>query len=296
MEIASEIKLPELPTKKIDTKQVDVKVELKPIADLEELESNPYYHFVKNNIVMFNVPGIANFLIQGGSTITVSPFDELKEGVARLYILGTCMGVILMQRKVLPLHGSAMVINGNAYAIVGESGAGKSTLASAFINKGFKLLSDDIIPVTILNDGTLTVIPSYPQQKLWQESLNNFGMEPTQFQPIYERETKFAVPVPANFSNEPIPLKGIFELVLEGEGDIKLSRVKGLQRIYTLFNHTYRNFIIPRLDQTEWHFDTTVKIINEIEMYRLSRPPKGFTADKLCSAILKVIEQEEIVC
>ena len=50
--------------------------------------------------------------------------------------LGTCMGALLMQRKIFPFHGSAIAINGKAYAIVGDSGAGKSTLASAFLKKG----------------------------------------------------------------------------------------------------------------------------------------------------------------
>ena len=59
------------------------------------------------------------------------------------------MGAILMQRKILPLHGSAIAIDGKAYAIVGDSGAGKSTLASAFLNKGYQLLSDDVIAVSL---------------------------------------------------------------------------------------------------------------------------------------------------
>ena len=75
-----------------------------------------------------------------------------NEDHVRLYILGTCMGALLLQRKILPLHGSAIAINGKAYAIVGDSGAGKSTLASAFLNKGYQLLSDDVIPVSLSNE------------------------------------------------------------------------------------------------------------------------------------------------
>ena len=74
---------------------------------------------------------------------------EADEDKIRLYILGTCMGALLMQRKILPLHGSAIAIDGKAYAFVGDSGAGKSTLASAFLSKGYKLLSDDVIAVSL---------------------------------------------------------------------------------------------------------------------------------------------------
>ena len=102
-----------------------------------------------------------------------------NEDEIRLYILGTCMGAILLQRKILPLHGSAIAIDGKAYAIVGDSGAGKSTLASAFLKRGYQLLSDDVIPVTLNHANVPIVTPAYPQQKLWLESLNHFGMEST---------------------------------------------------------------------------------------------------------------------
>ena len=68
------------------------------------------------------------------------------------------MGAILMQRKVFPLHGSAIAINGKAYAFVGDSGAGKSTLASAFLNKGYQLLSDDVIAVSLSQDENIHLL------------------------------------------------------------------------------------------------------------------------------------------
>ena len=71
--------------------------------------------------------------MRGGNRISFSPAAGAEETAVRLYLLGTCMGALLFQRKLLPLHGSAVVINGKAYAFVGDSGAGKSTLAAAFL-------------------------------------------------------------------------------------------------------------------------------------------------------------------
>ena len=82
-----------------------------------------------------------------------------------------------MQRKILPLHGSAIAIEGKAYAIVGESGAGKSTLAASLLSRGYKLLSDDVIPILLSEKNIPFVVPAYPQQKLWLESLNQFEMK-----------------------------------------------------------------------------------------------------------------------
>lgn len=99
-----------------------------------------------------------------------------------------------MQQQTLPLHGSAIAINGRAYAIVGNSGAGKSTLASAFIQKGYKLISDDVIPVTFSDERIPMVQPTYPQQKLWEESLNEFGLNARKYQPLFEREKNIQCP------------------------------------------------------------------------------------------------------
>ena len=116
------------------------------------------------------------------------------------------MGALLIQRKIVPLHGSAIEIDGKAYAVIGESGAGKSTLASAFLSQGYKLLSDDVIAVTFSQNQTPFVIPAYPQQKLWQTSLDQFEMEASNFRPIIEREAKYAIPVSTKFSSEVIAI------------------------------------------------------------------------------------------
>ena len=81
---------------------------------------------------MIRIPDTAIFSIQEGKQIIVSPMGNTCEDKIRLYILGICMGALLMQRGILPLHGSAINIDGKVYAILGNSGAGKSTLAAAF--------------------------------------------------------------------------------------------------------------------------------------------------------------------
>ena len=117
------------------------------------------------------------------------------------------MGILLMQRRILPLHGSAIAIDGKAYVFIGESGAGKSTIASSFMKKGYQLLSDDVIAVSLLDGDKPWVIPAYPQQKLWQDSLNHFGMKTNDYMPLFDRETKYSVPVAEQFYNKPLPLE-----------------------------------------------------------------------------------------
>ncbi|MED4694909.1 aldolase [Peribacillus frigoritolerans] len=295
LNLFSEIPLPEVPRQGISKDMTDVEIEYGDLSEIWEkqvlLPKQKYV--VEEQMVMFQVPGIAIFKIQEGMKITVSPISNSDEDHIRLYILGTCMGIILLQKKVLPLHGSAIDINGKAYAFIGDSGAGKSTLAAAFLKEGFQLLSDDVIPVSLSIDNKPFITPSYPQQKLWQESLQAFGIETKDYQPLFERETKFSVPVASSFSNKPLPLSSVFELVKTEHGEVTLQKINQLERFRTLFSHTYRNFLVPRLGLMEWHFMESVNILNSIHMYQLHRPNIGFTVNNLVSQILENINEED---
>lgn len=292
--VLSYIYLPELPIINEKTEEIDITVE---IADLTNLwlqlsKSEKDYFVIQENLVMFHMPGIAIFLIEEGKRISVSPIENSHEDHIRLYLLGTCMGALLMQRKILPLHGSAIAINGKVYAIVGDSGAGKSTLASAFLNKGYRLLSDDVIPVSFNEDNIPIVTPAYPQQKLWLASLNEFGMESNQYRPIVDRETKFAIPVANQFVTETMPLAGIIELVKTDKIEIEIQSINNLQRFHTLFYHTYRNFFIEPMGLMKWHFDMSAKMLNKIDLFQLKRPISRFTANDLTEVILSTINKE----
>ncbi|PFU35428.1 aldolase, partial [Bacillus cereus] len=91
------------------------------------------------------------------------------------------------------------------------------------------------------------VHPSYAQQKLWQESINELGMEVAQFSPLFERETKYAVPVNSQFFPDPLRLAGVIELVKTQGEDIEMIRIEGLTRLYKLYQHTFRNSLISKL-------------------------------------------------
>ena len=295
MDIVSEIRLPELTRVGLLSESPDVRIEINDLTkDWYKFDSETRKKFVvEKGKVMFEVPNTAIFLITEGQKIVVSPMIEAEEDKIRLYILGTCMGAILIQKRILPLHGSALAINGKAYAFIGDSGAGKSTLAAALVKKGYELMSDDVIPVSLSKENIPFVMPTYPQQKLWQESLNYFGMDTNQFRSLFERETKFTVPVNANFYSKPLPLAGVFELVISNDKDLVLEKIEGLERFRTLYNHTFRNFLISRLGMENWHFLESARILNQINVYKLQRTHQGFTVNHLVELILDTLKREE---
>lgn len=293
LKIRSTIPLPELVASNESIDMAEVQIDIAELNELWVKKGVQQGRFlVDDQMVMFQIPETATFLIEAGKKIIVSPMKDADHNKIRLYILGTCMGALLMQRKVLALHGSAIAIDGKAYAFIGHSGAGKSTLASTFINQGYPLLSDDIIPVLMDEEGCPYVIPTYPQQKLWQESLQKFGLDSSAFSPLFERETKFAIPVHSNYCKDPLPLGGVFEITKTEEDHAKIKPIQNLERFHTLYNHTFRQSLIPRLGLMEWHFKESAGIIKKIKMYQVQRPSNVFTAPELLEKILSIINEE----
>lgn len=293
LKIKSEIPLPEL-SQLYTGEPPDVEILLANLVlQFTDRASQQGRIIVDEQKVMFQVSAAATFKIEDGQRIIVSPMKNAGYNKIRLYILGTCMGILLMQRKILALHGSAVAIEGKAYAFVGDSGAGKSTLASAFMKNGYKLLTDDVIPVTFKENGSPFIFPTYPQQKLWDESLQYFDMDSRNYNPLFERENKFAIPVHTHYYDSSLALGGLFEIKKTESDNIIINPINGLERFRTLYNQTFRKSLIPRLGLTEWHFIESAKLIKYIKMYQIQRPIEAFTANELVDKILTIITEED---
>lgn len=293
LKIFSEIPLPELPKLGKETEVVtDIVIEMADLSKLwKEFVHDQSNFFVGKNLFMVEY-GNGKFCVKNGEKIIVSPQKGANEEELRLIILGLCMGALLIQRKVIPLHGSAVAINGKAYGFVGDSGAGKSTTALAFLSRGYQLLSDDLMAVSFSPNNTPLVIPAYPQQKLWQETLIEFGKEPNHYRLTRQGRNKYNVPIHSEFSAEPLPLAGIFELVKTERDEVEILPIPRLERLHTLFTHTYANFIVAYSKSMSWHFNTSAGIAKRIDFFQLRRPTSHFTADDIVSKVLTLLQQE----
>ncbi|MED3835007.1 aldolase [Peribacillus frigoritolerans] len=292
LRILSEIHLPEL-IGASDEGREEIEIKMGNLSSKwNDLNKGQRKIIVSGNIVMFQIPYLATFCIEEGKSIIVSPIIGFDIDKIRLYLLGTCMGALLIQRKKLPLHGSSVAIDGKAYAFVGQSGAGKSTLESAFIRKGYQLLSDDVIAISLSEGNIPMVEPSYPQQKLWEDSLNNFGMETAHYRPLFERETKYSVPLHSQYYNGPLPLAGVFEISKGDCKTIELKPITGLDQFRILLKQTFRSSLIERMGLMEWHFYYSSHLIKHINMFQLRRPITKFTANNMVSAVIDEINEK----
>jgi hypothetical protein len=116
--------------------------------------------------------GTCFFLNATGSEVFASWPDGLTLEDTTVYLYGPILGFILRLRGVVSLHGSGIELNGRGVALVGPPGAGKSTTAAAFVQAGFRALTDDVFALVDTDAGFFTQ-PAYPGIRLWPESVRN---------------------------------------------------------------------------------------------------------------------------
>ena len=82
---------------------------------------------------------------------------EVSQAEIRMCLLGPIIGFVLHLRGTPCLHASAVAIDGRAVAFLGHSGAGKSTTAAAFIRRGFRALTDDVLALDEKKDSGIRI-------------------------------------------------------------------------------------------------------------------------------------------
>lgn len=224
-----------------------------------------------SNEFLFQVDGVATFYVSNGEQITVKICSSANPRLVRLYLLGTVMGILLMQRGTLPIHGSTVNINDCGVLFTGISGAGKSTMAAALCKRGYSLLADDVSVLTY-TQGRFRVQPGYPQQKLWPDSAAMLGIDITTSNRVVESRDKCAVPVYERFSRLSLPINVIYQIVVRPCNDVHIFPLRGAVKLATIMGNTYRGEFINGLGKQFSHFKQCVGLVSQVKVFRLIRP------------------------
>jgi hypothetical protein len=124
-----------------------------------------YYHFVYEDEVDFMIDILA-------SSVWCRWKNSLTLEDVALYLLGPIIGFMLRLQGTTCLHASGVLVDQYALAITGASGAGKSTLAASFAAAGYPILTDDVLPLKII-DGQIHTQSGYSRLRLFPNSFKN---------------------------------------------------------------------------------------------------------------------------
>lgn len=230
------------------------------------------------------------FRVTNGNLIEADVCEEDTESNVAVYLMGSCMGAILVQRGFMLLHGSCVTDGTRSILITGDSGAGKSTLAAEFLKRGWKLLTDDVTCV-FDQEGVPMVQSSYPSQKLWQDALDRYEKSGDNIHSLYfdaDRE-KFGVNVADSFFDGTAPLSMAVRLIPVNHST-GLNPIEGMAKVDQLMRNTYRMYLIEKR-HLQRHFQRCVTLATKIPMALAIRENGKDCAPVLYDMITKFMEE-----
>lgn len=269
---------------------VDVDIQQGPVgARPETAVELPWGLWRDGEVCGIDIPDVARYEVSRGERIVVDPYPQADERDLRLYLLGTMLGAILMQRGHLVLHGNAVRIGSSAAVVVGRSGAGKSTLAAEFARRGLDLLSDDVVPV----DDTGHALPGYPRIKLWDDALEALGLGTEGYERIIAKRAKFHVPI-SRGPLDALPLRWIYVLETQDGPQLELCAASGVDAFALLHEHTYRRELLADRAAMSQHLQQCAGIAGRARVVRVIRPALTMTAEATADAILADIDAHRL--
>jgi hypothetical protein len=282
LKISSDIKLPELVA--IDDRlQVDVTISRghidhkgldEPLVATADFQASP-------SELWFHISDVARFKVTGATLIEYDPLGSVDEQTLRLFLLGSCLGALLHQRGLLALHGNAIRIGDSCAVFAGVSGSGKSSLAAAFHQAGFEILADDICVI----DGAGLVHATYPQLKLWQDTVDHLNINAGELRRIPYQQTKYAYRLSTGFCADPLPLSCIYILSGWPEARVMIEPLHGCRKFAQIREHTYRLHYLEAMGKSRDHLQACSALANNAKVSYVRRPQAGFQVKEIINLV-----------
>ncbi len=279
----SEIELPELlPVERL---QPDLTIVEGTVPEnLEQSISSSLLFQYSDEAYLFKSRNSGKFLLTNDDRLIFERYDRSSYADIRALLLGVLLGIVLHTKNRFPLHASAVDVGGRAVLFSGPCGSGKSTLAAAFSKRGFDLISDDITVIT--RDGqTLFAIPSYPQIKLWDDSIRALGYAPCDYQALRPRVHKKRMPLKA-MSLNPVPLSSVYFMRAADVPEVTIDQPPLYEAISMIDSNTYRGNQFKGIVNIKNHFSVSCSLSGEARIRTLVRPTDRFEPDALVEAII----------
>lgn len=213
------------------------------------------------------------FHISHGREIVVDAPGEESSWMLRLLLLGPAMAVLIHQRGLLPLHASAVAINGRVCAFLGESGWGKSTIAAALCQRGHPVVSDDVLGVGFDDTHHPMAYPAFPQLRIASSAATALGICPDSLPPVdpHMDERVLYPPAEQQAQRSQLPLHSLYLLAT---GDVHcIDRIQDGEAFSTVERHTYVNReLLEATETTREHMLRCARLTTTTAIYRLQRP------------------------
>lgn len=258
-----------------------------PIS-LEQVTCRDVVYEQNANQFQLTLQGVARYLVSNGKTIVVDPYKDADEQTIRLFLLGSPLAALLHQRGLLVLHGSCIATSKGAVIFVGPSGVGKSTIASAFEQRGYAVLADDISAIALNAKGLPLLQPAYPQLKLLTTALKLLEIAPKALSKVRTELDKYAIPIHSSFCQTPLPIYAIYELIPDNHNRLQIIPLQGGEKLRCLNLNTYYRRLLEGMAKKAENFQLATKLAQNTRISLVRRPIYPFRLNEL----VNILEQD----
>lgn len=219
-----------------------------------------------------------------GEGIVIERPDGGDPDEEALWLNGSVYAGVACLNGFLPLHASAVAVDGRVIAFTGPTGAGKSTLAAGLGQHGLQLFCDDTLLIDLYSTAGLVAMPGHKRLKLLPDAL---GLASATAEGAVGADTgKFYARPAAGNVGEPLRLAGL--VFLEEGAAVDWLEVRGTERFVRLEDDHYTQEIFREAVQPDRAalFALRARLAGQLAMARLVRPiaVEGFAASLALAA------------
>jgi hypothetical protein len=218
-------------------------------------------------------------------------YRRLRQGTTEsfsVYLLGQVLSFSLLAFGREPLHGTVVAVNGGAIGFLGNCGWGKSTLGAAFLTRGFRVITDDL--VVLRKTGAGYQVQAGPARiKLFPRIARGvLGTAPGGVR-MNPGTSKVILPLePGQVSPTAVPLQALYVLSPPRRSDrasIRLEPLTGSDAFFHTISNSF-NAIVDGGDRLERQFRFASELVHRVPVKRLSYPRSLSLLPAVCDKVL----------
>jgi hypothetical protein len=252
-----------------------------PCSRVWRVQDGRYFYFLYDD-------GTECFVERAGARIWMRWREEFSFEEVLPYLLGQALGLAQRLRGTVCFHASAILLGDRAIAVLGPARAGKSSTAAAFLQRGYRVLADDVVPV-LEQDGSFFVRPAHPRIWLCPDMVEKLYGSPDalpQLTPGWEKRYLDLRQQPQGFVNRTAPLAAIYRLNCVADGqEPRVRALPARAALIELVSNTYVNHLLE-LELRAEEFAFLGRLVRTVPVRQIDRLRAAPETALLCEAIL----------